>query len=463
MKEIHWLTARQISENYGLRKLSPVEVTSALLKRIKELDSKINSFIFLDEESAMNSAREAEKEISSGKFRGSLHGIPIAIKDNINMVGLATTCHSKILVDNIAIRDARIISQLRSSGAILIGKLALHEFAFGGPTFDGPFPPARNPWNTDHHPGGSSSGSGAALGAGFVPITIGTDTAGSIRNPAGACGVAGLKPTYDLVSRNGVFPLAYTVEHVGPMARSINDIALTMDSIACKETMNVERYTTENLSYTNDLNHGVKGLRIGFVRHFHESDLIADPEVIASLNEVAGVLKDLGASIEDVVLPSLQEMQSVEGIIWYSETWAIHKKWLRERPEDYTQAARKKLMRGAFLSAGDYVNAQQCRKIMTDSVNQVFQDFDVLITASSFDPICRIDETEIYARNYARQGRSPFNMTGHPALAMMSGICKRGLPLSVQFVGRHFDEKKLFRVAAAYESATPWHHKHPQI
>src|SRR5690348_13154031 len=228
----HWLTATQAAESFAARTLSPVELLTALLARIERLDPKLHAFIRLDADAAMGAAREAEREIAAGRIRGPLHGIPIGIKDIIDVAGLPTTCHSKILLENVATADAAVISKLRQAGAIILGKLSTHEFAIGGPSFDLPFPPARNPWNPEHHPGGSSSGSGAGVCAGLFPLALGTDTGGSVRNPASACGIVGLKPTYGLVSRRGVFPLSFTLDHVGPLTRTVADNALLLDVIA---------------------------------------------------------------------------------------------------------------------------------------------------------------------------------------------------------------------------------------
>jgi aspartyl-tRNA(Asn)/glutamyl-tRNA(Gln) amidotransferase subunit A len=335
----------------------------------------------------------------------------------------------------------------------MLGKQSLHEFAFGGPSKELPFPFARHPWNTDYHPGGSSSGSGVALAAGFVPLSLGTDAGGSIRNPAGNCGVVGLKPTYDLVSRRGVFPVAFTLDHVGPMARSVADVALFLDGLVGSNTEG---------RFGADLEQGVRGLRIGFVRQWHETDMVADPEVMAALDEVERVLRQEGAEVRNIALPRLQELAAVQRIILLAETWAVHARWLRERPQDYSTPCRRKVMPGAFLSAGDYVQAQQWRGRMIDAVDDAFRDVDVLLTASGMDPPFRIDDGAGLAKTYPRQGRSPFNLTGHPAIAMQGGLSKTsGLPLSVQFVGRAHDEVTLLRVAAAYERVTQWRHRRP--
>src|SRR5690348_13033795 len=259
----------------------------------------------------MEAARAAEAEIVSGRRRGPLHGVPVGIKDIIDVAGLPTTCHSKILIDNIASADAVCVSRLRAAGAIVLGKLSTHEFAIGGPSFDLPWAPARNPWNPDHHPGGSSSGSGSGLAAGLFPMALGSDTGGSVRNPASACGIVGLKPTYGLVSRRGVFPLSFTLDHVGPMTRTVADNALLLNVIAGHDPLDPGSAAAPAGHYTSALQRGVQGLRIGFIRHFHETDLPADPEVTAGLENVAATLHKLGADIRDVRLPPLGEFAAV--------------------------------------------------------------------------------------------------------------------------------------------------------
>jgi aspartyl-tRNA(Asn)/glutamyl-tRNA(Gln) amidotransferase subunit A len=452
MSELHWLTAAEIRTAYAARRLSPVELTEALIRRVEAENPRVNAFITLDAERALDAARDAEKDLAAGRVRGPLHGVPVAIKDNIDIAGLRTTCHSKVLVDNVAHADAAVIGRLRAAGTILLGKLSLHEFAFGGPSKELPFPFARHPWNPDLHPGGSSSGSGAALAAGLVPLALGTDTGGSIRNPAAICGLAGLKPTYDLVSRSGVFPLSFTLDHVGPMARTVDDVATLLDGIA---------ESVPPGGYGIDLARGLRGLRIGFVRHFHERDMIADPEVAAALDEMARVLAHEGADVRDIHLPRLQQIAATQRIILLAEAWAVHGRWVRERPEDYTTPTRRKIMAGAFISSGDYVRAQQLRATMIDAIDDAFRDVDVLLTANGMDYACRIDNPAELARVYPRQARSPFNLTGHPALAIMSGLSKSGLPLSAQLVGRAHDEVTVLRAGAAYERATGWHKHRP--
>jgi len=460
---LHWLSAAEAAEAIRARKLSPVELTQALLDRIERLDPKLHVFIRLDRDAALEAARGAEAEIAAGRPRGPLHGVPVGIKDIIDVAGLPTTCHSKILIDNIAAADAVCVSRLRGAGAIVLGKLSTHEFAIGGPSFDLPWPPARNPWNTAHHPGGSSSGSGSGVAVGLFPMALGSDTGGSVRNPASACGIVGLKPSYGLVSRRGVFPLSFSLDHVGPLTRTVSDNALMLDAIAGHDPLDPGSAAVPPGHYTAGLERGVRGLRIGFIRHFHETDLPADPEVAAGLENVAATLQKLGADIRDIRLPTLGEFGAVNRVILQSEAWAIHAPWLRERPGDYGQLARRRLLGGAFIGAGDYVQASRRRLEMIAAVENALREVDVLMCASAMDPPSRIEDAAETERTYPRQARTPFNVTGHPALAMMAGLSAAGLPLSVQFVARYFGEGMLFQVARAWERAAGTDERHPPI
>ena len=461
--ELQWLSASEAAQAIADKELSPVELMKALLERITALDPKLNAFIRLDAEAAMAAAKAAEAEAVAGRLRGPLHGVPVGIKDIINVAGLPTTCHSKILDGNMARADAVCVQKLRGAGAIVMGKLSTHEFAIGGPSFDLPWPPARNPWNTDHHPGGSSSGSGSGVAAGLFPMALGTDTGGSVRNPASCCGIVGLKPTYGLVSRRGVFPLSFTLDHIGPMTRTVADNALMLQAIAGHDPLDPGSAATLNGHYAANLDRGVRDLRIGFVRHFHEVDTPAEAEVTAALNHVARALQMEGAEVRDIRLPTLTEFGAVNRVILQSEAWAIHGKWLGERPGDYGQLSRRRLMAGAFMNAGDYVQAQRRRLEMMAEVEAALRQVDVLLCASSMDPPCRIDRPADVDRTYPRQARTPFNVTGHPALAMLAGLSVDKLPLSVQFVGRYFEESTLFQVARAWEHSAGTDKKHPPI
>lgn len=457
------MTAVEASRAFAARKLSPVELMTALLARIEALNPKLHAFIRLDADAAMAAAKSAEQEIAAGRIRGPMHGVPVGIKDIIDVAGLPTTCHSKILLDNIAAADSVVVGKLRQAGAIMIGKLSTHEFAIGGPSHDLPFPAARNPWNPDHHPGGSSSGSGSGVAAGLFPVALGTDTGGSVRNPASACGIVGLKPTYGLVSRRGVFPLSFTLDHVGPLTRTVADNALMLDTMAGHDPQDPGSAPTQARYFGRMLDRGVRDLRIGFIRHFHERDMPAHPEVTAALEDVARVLQAEGAEVHSVDLPSLNEFSNINRVILCSEAWSIHGPWLRSRPGDYGKLSRRRLMPGAFMNAGDYVGAQRRRLQLIAEVEDKLRDYDVLMCASSMDPASNIHDEAETSRTYPRQARTPFNVTGHPALAMMSGLASTGLPTSVQFVGRYFEDATVFRVAAAYERATHWGAKKPPI
>ncbi len=463
MSALHYLSATDAAEAIARRDLSPVALTRALLDRIGRLDPVLHAFIRLDAEAAMEAARVAEAEAKAGRLRGPLHGVPVGIKDIINVAGLPTTCHSKILVGNIARADAVVITRLRAAGAIILGKLSTHEFAIGGPSLDLPFPPARNPWNPAHHPGGSSSGSGAGVAAGLFPLALGTDTGGSVRNPASCCGIVGMKPTYGLVSRRGVFPLSYTLDHVGPLTRTVADNALALGVIAGHDPADPGSAPAPAHDFGREIGRGVRDLRIGFVRHFHETDMPAHPEMTAALEDAARVLEAEGATVRTISLPSLTEMSAINRVILTAEAFSIHAGWLRERPGDYGQLARRRLMPGAFIPSSAYVGAQRRRAQLIAAVNDALRGVDVLLCASSMDPPSRIDEPEETARTYARQARSPFNVTGHPALAMGAGLSREGLPLSLQLVGRYFAEATVYRVAAAYERATGAATRHPPL
>ena len=461
--DLHWLSASDAVRAFAARRLSPVDLVQALFARIDALDPALNAFIRRDDAAALAAARAAEAEIRAGRIRGPLHGVPVGIKDIIDVAGLPTTCHSRVLIDNHATSDAACVARLRQAGAIVMGKLSTHEFAIGGPSFDLPWPPARNPWDRNHHPGGSSSGSGAGLAAGFFPLALGTDTGGSIRNPASACGIVGLKPTYGLVSRRGVFPLAFSLDTVGPMTRTVADNALLLDTLAGHDPADPGSAVAPRGYYAAGLERGVRGLRVGFIRHFHRDDLVADPEVAAALETVAKTFAAEGATVTDVALPTLGEFAAVNRIILNSEAWSVHAPWLRRQPGNYGKLGRQRLMAGAFLHAGDYIAAQRRRAEMIVAVNAALREVDILLCASSMEPPSRIDDAAATARTYPRQARAPFNVTGHPALAMAAGLSAAGLPLSVQFVGRHFDEATVLRVARAWERAAGTDRMHPSL
>lgn len=463
MTDLAWLTVAEASELLRGKKLSPVEYAKALIDRVERHDGKLNAFLRFTPDLALEDARRAEAEIARGAWRGPLHGVPYGLKDIVDYAGLPTTAHSKILKDNVATADATVAQKLKAAGGVFMGKLSTHEFAIGGPSFDLPWPPARNPWNRDHFCGGSSSGAGTATAAGFLPAAIGSDTGGSVRNPASMCGVAGMKPTYGLVSRRGVIPLAFSLDHVGPLTRTVRDNALMLDLIAGHDPLDPGSASHAAGGYTAGLDRGVKGLRIGVIRHFYARDMQADPEMAAGIEAAVAKLAELGAEVREIQTAPLGEYLACNRTILTSEGFAIHEKWMRERPQDYGALARQRLMSGAFVRAADYVNATRLRRKMADAFHALFSGIDVAVTASSMDPPCRIDDPQAVEYTYGRQARAPFNITGGPALSVPVGFSKAGLPLAMQIVGKPFSEALIYRVAHAYELATEWVKRHPAL
>jgi aspartyl-tRNA(Asn)/glutamyl-tRNA(Gln) amidotransferase subunit A len=456
-----------IAEAGGLlraRKISPVEYTQALLDRIVRHDGALNAFLRLMPDEALAAAKTAEAQIMAGDWRGPMHGVPYALKDIIDAAGVPTTCHSKIFADaKAASADAHVTGLLRRAGAILLGKTSTHEFAIGGPSFDLPWPPARNPWNREHFPGGSSSGSGAALAAGFVPAALGSDTGGSVRNPASFCGLAGMKPTYGRVSRRGVFPLSYSLDHVGPMTRTVADNAILLNVLAGHDAADPGSADRAAPDFSAALERGVSGLRIGVIRHFFDGDLHADAEMKCGIENALDVLRGLGAKVRDIALTPLGDYAAANRIILLSEAFAIHETWFRERPQDYGSSTRRRIGGGAFIRAADYVNATRVKARLACEFADTMRDIDVAITASSMDLPARLDDPEALEHGYGRQARPPFNLIGAPALAVPTGFSSSGLPLSMQIVAKNFDEAMIYRVAHAYEQAAGWTARRPKL
>jgi aspartyl-tRNA(Asn)/glutamyl-tRNA(Gln) amidotransferase subunit A len=463
LSELAFLTVAEAAELVRSRKLSPIEYTTALLARIERIEPKLNAFVTLAPERALEAARSAEDEIVAGRYRGPFHGIPFALKDIVDAVGLPTTGHSKILIDNVAGADSCVTAKLRAAGAILLGKLSSHEFAVGGPSFDLPWPPARNPWDLDYFPGGSSSGSGAGLAAGFFPAAIGTDTGGSIRNPASLCGVVGMKPTYGLVSRRGVLPLSFALDHVGPMTRTVRDNALMLQVIAGHDDSDPASADTVIPDYTVELDHGVRGLKIGVVRHFYTKDVEADAQQVVAIEAAIEAFAKQGALISEITLPPLSDFSACGQIILAAESYAVHEHWLKTRPEEYGARARERLLAGASLTAAHYLQAVRWRLALKQQTLSAFRDIDVAVTASGMDPACPIHDVEKLALNYWRQARMPFNVTGQPAVAIPGGFARGRLPLSLQIIGHPFGEATCYRVAQAYESTMGWVTQHPSL
>lgn len=450
MTDLAWLSVAEGSRLLRAKKLSPVEWTRALLDRIAAIDSQYNTFLMVAPDKALAVAKTAETEIARGQWRGPMHGVPYAAKDIFDVAGMATTCHSKIRKGHRAKANAFVIRKLRDAGAVLLGKTALHEFATGGPAFDLPWPPARNPWNRDHHPGGSSSGSGAALAAGIAPAALGTDTGGSVRNPATCCGIVGLKPTYGAVSLSGVFPLTYSLDHVGPMTRNVEDNAILFQAIAGHDPDDPTSTLREPGDCLAGMTQDLKGLRIGVIEHFYTEDAPADPDQVCGIEAAIEVLRGLGAEVRPIRVSPLSLWTDCNRTIHASEAYAIHQRDLQSRPEDFAKLTRTRMLPGAFVSAAKYIKAQQLRAALCREFSEAMVGLDAVVTLSSLLLPCRIDDPAAIVRTYDQQCRLVFNVTGGPAISVPTGLSSDGLPLAMQIASRAFAEPMVYRIAHAY-------------
>ncbi|HEX5322018.1 MAG TPA: amidase [Stellaceae bacterium] len=455
-------TLAEAGRQLAAGEVSPVELTETALARAAALNPRLDAFIEITADRARAAARRAEREISGGRRRGPLHGIPYGLKDIYDAAGLRTTAHSRLLLDNIAATDAETTARLEAAGMILVGKLATHEFATGGPAWDLPFPPAKNPWNTAHFTGGSSSGSGAAVAAGIVALAMGSDTGGSIRLPAAYCGTVGLKPTYGRVSRRGVAPLCYSLDTAGPLTWTVEDAALALQVLAGYDPRDPGSADVAVPDYTAGLRRGVTGLRIGYARAFSEDGKVG-AEQSAALDKTAEVLKALGAEVIEVTLPPNDHFQACARTISHSESFAIHAEDLRKRPEMYARVTRERLSLGAFVTARQYVQAQRLRRILTNRVDALFERCDVLLAAIIPGPAPVLEETDTNPWRNPQPLASVFNVTGHPCIAQLCGFAANGLPLSAQFIGRAFDEATVLRAGHAYEQAAGWIARRPAL
>jgi aspartyl-tRNA(Asn)/glutamyl-tRNA(Gln) amidotransferase subunit A len=461
--ELHWLTIADAARLIESRRLSPLELTDALLARIDALDPQLNAFLLPTPEKARGQAKAAEREIMAGRYRGPLHGIPFGLKDIYATAGIRTTSHSKICENLVPTEDATTAAKLYQAGGVLLGKLATHEFAHGGPSFDLPWPPARNPWNRDHFTGGSSSGAGAAVAAGFVPAALGSDTGGSIRGPAALCGIVGLKPTYGLVSRAGVYANSFTFDHAGPMTWTVEDCAILLQAIAGYDPKDPASANRPIPDYRGALTGDIRGLRIGIVRHLYEDDITVAPEVRAALEEAYAVFRSLGATLEDVRIRPAADYYAVKITIAESEQYAIHEEELRTRPGDFGADFLGRALPAVLYSGTDYVQAQRERRLMVAQMTPIYEKFDVLVTPTTPAPAPRLGTWRTISFWQNSSLTTPFNVTAGPALAQCMGFTPIGLPLSLQLAGRPFDEATVLRAAHAYETATNWRSRRPSV
>jgi aspartyl-tRNA(Asn)/glutamyl-tRNA(Gln) amidotransferase subunit A len=458
-----FLTIAAASKLIADKQLSPVELTRACLDRVAKLDAKLHSFLLVTEDRALADAKAAEARMMAGTLKSPLDGIPIGHKDIYNTAGIRTTAHSKLLEHNVPTEDCVVVSKWAAAGTVLMGKLATHEFAIGGPSFDLPWPPARNPWNPDHFTAGSSSGTGAAVAAGLVLGGTGSDTGGSIRGPSALCGIAGIKPTYGLSSRRGVLPLSQTLDHTGPMAWTVEDCALLLQGMAGYDPLDPASANRPVANFTADLNKGAKGLRIGVIRHFHETDNKVSPATQKGIDDALAIFKAQGADIRDVTLTPMMDYNAPGWVILTAEAYAVHEPWLKERFNDYGELLRDRLAFGALLRATDYVQAIRRRRVLCEEMRDAMADLDILITASAPAEAPKINEVPKWGMFEKPNFTMPFNLTGLPALSVCSGYGAGGLPVSIQIIGKPFAEATVFRAGHAYEQATDWRSKRPTM
>ncbi|HEY3846820.1 MAG TPA: amidase [Acetobacteraceae bacterium] len=426
------------------------------LAHVAARDPALQAFVLVTEARALADARRADDELQAGRDRGPLHGIPYALKDIYDTAAIRTTCHSKLRVDHVPAADSVVAAKLTEAGGVLLGKLATHEFAIGGPSFDLPFPPARNPWNTDHITGGSSSGSASAIAARMVRMAMGSDTGGSIRGPAAWCGLAGIKPTYGRVSRRGVFPLSWTLDHCGPLGRSVEDCAITLQVLAGHDPEDAASADVPVADYRAGLARGVGGLRIGVPRAFFAAAPAAMPEVVAGIDRTAALLREAGATVEDVALPDYALFSAAGRVIMMAEAFAIHQADMQTRLMDYGEITANRFVLGAAITAADYINALRARRELTDAVNGALGRYDALLTASALNTAPHFDAPVDSLSSASPMQTIPFNVTGHPAISVPVGLAPNGLPISVQIVGRPFDEAMVFRIGRAIEHLSGW-------
>jgi len=468
MSELFWASMADLGRMIATKEVSPVEVVRAHLDRIAALDAKLRAFITVCAEAALQAARGAEADLMADKVVGPLHGVPWAPKDLYATKGVRTTGGSKILADSVPRADATVVARLGEAGAIVLGKLNMHEFAYGPEGLNAHYGDARNPWDARAHriTGGSSSGSGAAVAAGLAPGSLGSDTGGSIRIPASLCGITGLKPTYGRVSRAGVLPLAWSMDHVGPMTRTARDCALMLHAIAGHDPADPTTSALPVPDYTAGLTGDVKGLRVGLLRaHFTD---VAAPDVRAAVEAAAKQLERAGAIVDEANLTQVVHVAAASSAIVASEALAYHAAWIRSRAQDYQQDVRERLRVGAFVSGVHYVRAQQVRALVSREVDEALARRDVLLAPATPIPATVLGERETTLGDGTSDVRSalirltrPFNFSGHPACATPCGFTGSGLPIGLQVVGRPFDEATVLRVVDAYQRLTDWHTRRP--
>jgi aspartyl-tRNA(Asn)/glutamyl-tRNA(Gln) amidotransferase subunit A len=460
------LTISKIAPLLRKKQISPVELTEFFLERIGRLQPALNAFITVTDDLARKQAREAEREIRKGRYRGPLHGIPISLKDLFCTAGIRTTAGSKILRNFIPQENAFVVDRLLAGGAVLLGKTNLHEFAYGVTNNNPHYGPVHNPWDPSRVPGGSSGGSAAAVSAALGIASLGTDTGGSIRIPSAACGVVGLKPTRGLVSLHGVIPLAFSLDHVGPICRCVEDTAMMLEAIASPAGRNSTRWPQIGRVFSRPLRQGAKGIRVGIPKQYFFDRL--HKNVRGYVLTACAILYQQGAELREVEFKGMKEAAPLVGVITVGEALSYHWKWLRSRARDYGADVRERMEANRNQRTVEYLQAQEKRRMYTQAFVKAFESVDVVAapTLPVLPPFIGQKEvswgrTQEDVRAALLRMTRPGNLTGLPAISLPCGYTADNLPVGLQLFGRHYDEATLLRVAYAYQQATPWHRMFP--
>ncbi|MEW6265176.1 MAG: amidase [Thermodesulfobacteriota bacterium] len=464
--ELCFLTLAGQASLVRRREVSPVEVLASVLRQIERLDRRVKAYITVMSDSALAAAQAAEHEIAQGHYRGPLHGLPLALKDLIHTEGVRTTAGSKIMRDFIPGEDATAVTRLKQAGAVILGKTNMHEFAYGSTNVNPHYGTVRNPWNDQVLPGGSSGGSAAAVAASMCSAALGSDTGGSIRMPAAFCGITGFKPTYGRVSRHGVVPCAWSMDHVGPLAKTAEDAALVLAAIAGWDPKDPASSREPVQDYMAQLEQDVAGLRVGVLREYTVDPVM--PEVEAAFRRALGVLRELGLKVEEISIPETKYAVGASNAILLTEAASYHEERLRSRAGDYGEDVRSRLELGLFVSATDYVKAQRVRRLLIEKFQNVLRRYEAIvcatepITAPGFDQEVILFDGLAEPRSQAlvRHLRL-FSLIGLPAVSLLCGFASDGLPIGLQIAAAPFADGRVLQIAAAYQKSAPWHLQAP--
>ena len=469
--ELPFLSATALAQLYRSGEVSPVEAAESYLARIEQVDPDLNSYITVTADRALVEARQAESEIASGQYRGLLHGVPVAVKDQFCTEGVLTSGGSAILRDYVPDYDATVMSKLKEAGAVLLGKLNMSEFAMGD-AFSHPYGRPRNPWDLARNPGTSSSGSGAATAAFLCATSLGEDTAGSIRGPAAFCGLVGIRPTWGLVSRYGMLPSTWSMDAAGPISRSVADCAATLGAIAGYDPNDPYTRNAPVPDYLDGLDAGIRGLRVGVLSDRVNADGV-EPDISSAVNRAVAQLGELGAEVAEISIPLIAQSAAISTALIYVDATAVHRKGLDAHPEKYDHNNRVRLLTGALIPAQAHQKANRLRQILRNQLLDAFERVDILVLPTSSVQATPIPEEAGLSKNGKEDfltmlsGRrtytTPSNLAGVPALSINCGFTADNLPVGFQLVGRPFDEPTVLRVAYAYEQATEWHTRRPPV